>query len=723
MSRRQLAFILCACINFSTLLCAPPAQQSHRLNNDSSNNNDIINRMLPAYAVASRASGLLNSSLCEKELLDFREAVDQRILWSLKMLDSSGDVQSSFFYGNNYWLGSRSQCIDVMSTVPLPISKLHLLNNTLYRDPQKEIPPFKTNYFAAHFKHNSTLQYHINLPNEDVITLGLCLPASCSENDISFILERVFRDRILIISDLYSADFKMIQVKNLKDDYKWLISGATPIICIVLVLSIFMVIIGTVYDVFVNQKYSNKKNKIDTDGKNTIQEMEMEATPLRSSRIGKVLLCFSAYTNTKIIFNTKLHADALPIIHGLKFLSMCWLLAGHAPMYMADYTDNKVWAWKFSDGFTNQILMNSHLGVDTFFFLSGLLVAYFYIKDKMNKDRIQPLTYQAKINEFFLLVLRRFIRLTPAYMMVLAISHVSFTWFDKTSPFYVYERPHETCSKYWWRNLLYINNLFGLKTMCMSWSWYLSADMQFFIIAVALLILSTMYFYIAIAILSALLIGSIFLTGYLSYIYEYIPTLDEQYRLMDVLYFPPWVRASPYIVGMIAGYILTQLNGKLRLKTRTVILCWCFGSACNIIVVFGTYKRQIPILPAAIYAALHKGIWATGIAWVTIACLTQHGGIIYRILSFKGWAPLSRLSYCAYLINPLVVHSIRLLSETSVHFELVPLGIVLMGYLTITYTCSYVLSLVVETPFNLLVRQTMQARSKRKYKWRNSEKL
>jgi len=82
------------------------------------------------------------------------------------VLDSSGEYQSGFFYGNNYWMGSRSQCIDTMSTVPLQISKRLLLNNTLYRDPQKEFPPFKVNYFVAHFKHNSTLQYHTQLPNE-----------------------------------------------------------------------------------------------------------------------------------------------------------------------------------------------------------------------------------------------------------------------------------------------------------------------------------------------------------------------------------------------------------------------------------------------------------------------------------------------------------------------------------------------------------------------------
>jgi len=56
-------------------------------------------------------------------------------------------------------------------------------------------------------------------------------------------------------------------------------------------------------------------------------------------------------------------------------------------------------------------------------------------------------------------------RLTPAYIMVLGISQLSSAWFDKTSQFYVYERSHETCAKYWWRNVLYINNFFDINTM------------------------------------------------------------------------------------------------------------------------------------------------------------------------------------------------------------------------------------------------------------------
>jgi len=52
----------------------------------------------------------------------------------------------------------------MMNRIPLQISQKVL--KTLYRDPQEEFLPFKINYFIAHFRYNSTVQYHKNLFNE-----------------------------------------------------------------------------------------------------------------------------------------------------------------------------------------------------------------------------------------------------------------------------------------------------------------------------------------------------------------------------------------------------------------------------------------------------------------------------------------------------------------------------------------------------------------------------
>lgn len=61
---------------------------------------------------------------------------------------------------------------------------------------------------------------------------------------------------------------------------------------------------------------------------------------------------------------------------------------------------------------------------------------------------------------------------------------------------------------------------------------------------------------------------------------------------------------------------------------RTVILCWCLGSACNVSVLFGLYERYISVLATAFYVGLSRTVWAIGLAWILIACYTKHGGKI-----------------------------------------------------------------------------------------------
>ncbi|KAG5324494.1 NRF6 protein, partial [Acromyrmex heyeri] len=394
---------------------------------------------------------------------------------------------------------------------------------------------------------------------------------------------------------------------------------------VALVLTFAMMISGTIYDIFIYQTYLKTKT---VNVENGIEEMTMTdlSSSREKSRIGNVLMCFSVYTSTKIIFNTKLDTEEIAVVHDIKFLSMVWIIIFHSIFYMLEYCDNKILIFRVIEDIPFQIISNAFVSVDTYFFLSGFLLAYTYLKNKIDKGQINPINYKEKLDEFFVRILKRYIRLTPAYIMMIGLAQLSSAWYDKNSPFYVEDRPHEICAKYWWRNVLYINNLFAYKKMCLSWSWYLSNDMQFYIIDLALLILSTVYFYVAVVILSTILIASVILSGYISYIYEYVPTLDELYRLLDVLYYPPWIRIGPYIIGMITGYVTRRFNKKIALKRNIVILCWTLGAACNILVLFGLYKRQISVLSTAIYVALSRTVWAIGIAWIVIMCCTEHGG-------------------------------------------------------------------------------------------------
>ncbi|XP_015189629.1 PREDICTED: nose resistant to fluoxetine protein 6-like isoform X2 [Polistes dominula] len=639
---------------------------------------------LPVYAMLSNAE-LLNSTQCGKELTEFRQAIDQQKLWSLKVIDASGEPRSGFIYGNNYWLGSRSQCEDAGNREPYELSPDVLRNNSKYRHVEEEFPPFKVKFFVANCRHNSTLKYHVVIPDEDLIILGMCLPASCSKDHLSTLLEILMRNRTLFKGELYSADFTLVEVRDLVDDHRWLLSGTFITMTAIIILTLLLMIIGTAYDLLIYQIQLKKYNKYIQDRDNLQARGDTQALNDNNidhpeklkyqSFLWNIFLAFSAYSNTKRIFNMKSENADIPVIHGLRFFAMIMIILIHCYYFSMDFVENRSIVLRRKEEFFGQMMYNGGmLAVDTFFSIGGFLVAYL---------------------------------LTPTLMIISGLVQIRAAWNGKASLFYITERSHENCQKYWWRNILYIHNLFSLQEMCMSWSWYLANDMQYFLIINFLLFLSSTYFKIAASLLGILFTSSIILTGYISYIYNFIPTMDKLLNLMDVIYYPPWIRIGPYIVGVMTAYIVVKLNNKLLWKRKTIILFSILASLCNLLVLFGLYLRRMSVLTAAIYVALSRTVWAIGIAWLLIACCTNNGGIVNSILSCKVWIPFSRLTYAAYLLNPIVISSMSFLSESSLHFNYSTFGVLYVGYIIIVYICSYMVSLMFELPYIYLMKEVM----------------
>lgn len=71
------------------------------------------------------------------------------------------------------------------------------------------------------------------------------------------------------------------------------------------------------------------------------------------------------------------------------------------------------------------------------------------------------------------------------------LSVLSFGYHREMSVFHLIEPLDELCERHWWRNLLFVQNLYPNKEMCCNWTWSLGCDMQFHIMAMLLLYMHT----------------------------------------------------------------------------------------------------------------------------------------------------------------------------------------------------------------------------------------
>jgi len=72
-------------------------------------------------------------------------------------------------------------------------------------------------------------------------------------------------------------------------------------------------------------------------------------------------------------------------------------------------------------------------------------------------------------------------------------------------------------------------------------------------------------------------------------------------------------------------------------------------------VVYGLYPGNLTVLVSSAYASLGHTAWAMAVAFIVIQCCTGSARMIDSLLSLRLMYPLSRLTYCAYLVHPVIM--------------------------------------------------------------------
>ncbi|XP_078686671.1 nose resistant to fluoxetine protein 6-like [Branchiostoma floridae x Branchiostoma belcheri] len=539
------------------------------------------------------------------------------------------------------------------------------------------------------------------------LTLGVCVPSSCTQHDViqrldgSIYWRFLVQQGILQVTSAYSQESPPIQNVTI----------AAICICSVLFLLLTM---GTIYDVNIHQprlmavRRKKKKEEQEPDVSVTLPD---ERTPLvnklpreetsaaEQGMTGRILLCFSVYTNIGKLLSTKQAPGSITCLHGIRFISMTWVILGHTYAFVISLNqqlDNVVQAVETVQTFTFQAIMNALVSVDSFFFLSGLLMTYLLLR-QIGKNR-----EKGKSVPYGMLYFHRYWRLTPTYMFVMML----YVWvlpYMFSGPFWPPAPLDPNCGDNWWTNILYINNLVNDDRQCMIWSWYLANDMQFFVIGVPLVYILYRWQILGIAVKLALLLASFITTAVISWHYNLKAPGGDPVKYYD----KPYCRIGPYLVGVAVGWFLVKIKRKetksTTLRLLMVRIGWIVAASCAVAVLYSTYGLYQGTAfktesEHVLYLTVHRTVWAMALGWVVIACYHGYGGVVDIILSWDAWVPLSRLTYCAYLVHLLVMYAVYLTREVPVHYSMFTMIYFFLGHLTLSYGVAFLVSVAVEAP-------------------------
>lgn len=96
--------------------------------------------------------------------------------------------------------------------------------------------------------------------------------------------------------------------------------------------------------------------------------------------------------------------------------------------------------------------------------------------------------------------------------------------------------------------------------------------------------------------------------------------------------------------------------------------------------------------------------WGLALVWIVLSCKWGLAKPINGLLSLRAMLPLSRLTYCAYLIHPVSQIAMSLDLKGTIHIQHGLVFLVFLGNVVTAYTFAFVLSVLFEAPIVRLLK-------------------
>ncbi|XP_044728886.1 nose resistant to fluoxetine protein 6-like [Chrysoperla carnea] len=633
-----------------------------------------------------KALNALEDGTCKEHLQFYIERLSEGTDWALKMYDSSAKEIDGYLSGSRYEFGNFDECIATEYRPSFTQDQHPLFIGDLSE------PLFKGQYCLADITHKSIQSlpqsittkrsYKERARQNTTIHWGICIPSSCSYQDVekfvATMLDIKDRFNVSLNENLCYVD-KKINPTTLDITYACIILGF-----------LLITTLATVFHVCCLE--SSKNDKIDN-----------------LSILEEVIVSFSVMNNLRKIFTCKqTNPHNLNFIGGIRTIAMLLVISGHSLLFtMFGPITNQDFRSVALKQYRYVIFSNSLVLVETFLLMSGVLMAFMLLieLDKRN----------GRIN-FIFIYIGRYIRLTPAFIIVIGF-YCTWMIYMGDGPLWTMRMSleRERCLQSWWADILYINNYVNTDYLCMFQSWYLAVDTQLFIIAPFIIYPLWKWKQFGRILLGISIVVTLLIPFIIQYVQDYDPTLmefasehpDLQYNYYFMTaYIKTHMRASSYFLGLLLGYLLYVLQkSKFSFNKYMVISGWTVAilagvsSLCSITYLYETEDRIHP-LAGAFYNVGHKILWNIGIGWIIVACITKNGGLCYKIISWSIFQPLGKLTYCAYLVNGLVI-----IYGSAVTREQIPLNVYeaacrCIAHVMVSFIGALILCVLFESPIH-----------------------
>ena len=554
--------------------------------------------------------------------------------------------------------------------------------------------------------------------------LGLCVPKECSASDLhALITSSAYQDHPVLKSSWTPSKIKVFKPET--DEA----SAGFYLACLVFLALILV----TAYGSYIDYSLTPPKKEVSVEMGEKSSMPEVPAQPRRLPKYIILLQCFSFQRNWNSMF-LRPFSDSTVIFDGIRSISILLIVFGHCLLSrITDVIYNLEDFLEYFQSPFGTILASGSASVDAFFWLTGFLIGYLILDEAARK--------KGRIN-WSMSVVARVLRLLPNYIFVLMFVNLILGNMGHGPKWEQVEDIIQLdCPKYWWTNLLFINNIYPwyIGNNCLGQSWYMAADMQLYLLSIPVIIFYLKFpkHYGWILFLTLLIISFIYRITVAAHYEVYITVINPKNNIdhYKKIHQASIARIAPYFVGIFTGFVFNyKKNGKTndpivkkidlfyQSKIRSYI-----SFAVGLLLIFLAYyfpylaysdKKELTGIGKggnAAFLGFYTYLTSFSFTLMLLPTLYDQIPIVKMFLSFDVWIPIAKSSFSTYFIHLCLIRvyiaseeSATMFSHLTVTTDCIFLGVV-------TVIAGMLLFTIVENPFGkmfkvLLTPQRQQAR-------------
>lgn len=608
---------------------------------------------------------------------------------SYQMMDSFGSFGHSIFTHGISSLGDYSQCINLKFNNEFARYTMIQIHSPLPKD-MNVMSISKSNKLDISndwkYKYSNQIGAFRYIPQ----VISICLPSQCSTNDIEIIINSSYIKNIIspIKLSIFSSESKSEQYFN--------VTTVTTVARI----TVLSVIIFTIIATYVT------RNRESTSKSST-------------------LAAFDIVANSSNLMADPVCDERLHFFSGYKAIYLFFCTIGHATVPLTRPT--------IIEGIYPFTYISSDSMSKFFSNATGFVITTnFVVTACLSMIAILPEVKRRKGNiSIVSLILVRALRTLPticAYI-ILVFSLPWITTSNEPLDNPVQKDMIRRCTSNWWRELLFISNTVDIVDTCHQFAWFISADMQIAIVSSVSIVLFysrpvTSFALIVLQLIASMILQHIYLDikGITPKLLVFSQDANSIWVGFRDIYVKTVTYVPSYSIGLIFGIlmansiIIKNINTVKYLMILSVITCLIVTSTPSLL--YTDKYFYFPLKYESIYAVLSCATHSLTIGTFIYCVYHYPKNLIVKFFSSKPFIVISRLTFSAFIVQPLIL----LFNRKNRYSSLYQMQDGVFNYI-VCLLFGYLMYITIEAPFYNLTKFIFKSSPKQQQQQQQEKKI